>query len=490
MKKLLLVVPAFLCALELLMNAPVAIAGDSNPINISVADAVSAALKSNLNLILKQHDVEAAEGSIIEAKSKFDTQLSADVSAVSEDNLTPVTVGAAEEEDSIAWSAGASKRFSPGTELELSWNNSNFDSDSNAYLFTPIYNTGLTLGVSQPLLQGRGKEVQTADLESTRTLQKASEFLVDSQAADLAADVKKAYWELVYSYQNLEVLQLALTLAEKLRDDTSAKIKAGKLASIDIYQPESEVARREEDLISGERAIGVAEDNLKLLMNSEDWSPSLFPVNQPETAPVHPEISAVLEKALAHRPDLQAAALQVKASEYQVRKAEDNTLPQLDLKGAVGIGGTDDSYGNAMDGSLSDPETQWQIGISFSRPLNNSLAEGRLRQAEAAFKKNRTSLELLKQEIRRTARVTVRDVELALKAIEATSKTAVATSKQLEAEQIKFDAGRSTTLDVLVAQQDYSNALSSQNRTKMIYAQTLAELDRIQGIISLPPSTP
>lgn len=485
MKKLLLAVPAFLCLLE---ASPVF--ADDNAIELSIATAVSEALKNNLNLTLTQHDVEAARGSVIEAESKFDTQLTADVSAVSESNLTPVTIGAAEEEDSFAWSAGAKKRFSPGTELELNWSNNNLDSDSGAYLFTPMYNTGFTLGISQPLLQGRGKDVQTADLESTKTLQKASEFLVDSQAADLAATVKKAYWELVYSYQNLEVLQLALTLAEKLRDNTSAKIKAGKLASIDIYQPESEVARREEELISGERAIGVAEDNLKLLMNSEDWAPSLSPVNQPETTPIHPEISTVLDRAFSHRPDLQAAALQVKASEFQVKIAEDNTRPQLNLKGAVGIGGTDDSYGSAVDGSLSDPETQWQVGISFSRPFNNSLAEGRLRQAEATFKKSRTSLELLKQEIRRTARVTVRDVELALKAIEATSKTAVATRKQLEAEQIKFDAGRSTTLDVLVAQQSYSNALSSQNRTKMIYAQTLAELDRIQGIITLPSSQP
>ena len=99
---------------------------------------------------------------------------------------------------------------------------------------------------------------------------------------------------------------------------------------------------------------------------------------------------------------------------------------------------------------------------------------------------NKTSLELLKQQIRRTVRVTVRDVELALKSIGATRKTAVATQKRLEAEQIKFDAGRSTTLDVLIAQQDFARTLSAENRSKVIYAQTLAELDRIQGKIRIP----
>jgi hypothetical protein len=37
--------------------------------------------------------------------------------------------------------------------------------------------------------------------------------------------------------------KLGLTLAKTLYDDTAAKIRAGKLASIDIYQPESEVAQ-------------------------------------------------------------------------------------------------------------------------------------------------------------------------------------------------------------------------------------------------------
>ncbi|HBH30360.1 MAG TPA: hypothetical protein DDX81_00365, partial [Desulfofustis sp.] len=119
------------------------------------------------------------------------------------------------------------------------------------------------------------------------------------------------------------------------------------------------------------------------------------------------------------------------------------------------------------------------------RPLDNSFARGRYRQSVAQLNSNRTSLALLKQEIRRSVKVTVRDVELALKAIEATTKTALANRKRLEAEQVKFEAGRATTLDVLIAQQDFSTALSTENRAKVAYAQTLAELDRIQGIITL-----
>jgi outer membrane protein TolC len=60
--------------------------------------------------------------------------------------------------------------------------------------------------------------------------------------------------------------------------------------------------------------------------------------------------------------------------------------------------------------------------------------------------------------------------------------------KSLEAEQAKFASGRSTTIDVLIAQEAYSRALSQQNLTKINYAGTLAELDRIQGLITFSSS--
>lgn len=468
-----------------LMQIPCTVIGaDPEAIDLSLTQAVKTALQNNLNLKLREEDVTISEGSVQEAESTFDALLSADIGA-SETNSTPVTIASSTEERNGAWNAAVQKRFSPGTEFDISWNNGNLDTDSEIYLFDPVYNTALTLGIQQPLLKGRGTEVQMADINSAQSSLQASSFLVESDAADLAAQVKNAYWQLVYAYQNLDVLKLGLTLAKTLRDDTEAKIQAGKLASIDIYQPEAEVARREEDLISGERAISVAEANIKLLMNSQDWLTPISPKDKPETAAVKPDIKMVLDNALANRPDLKAFTMQIKASEFQVNKAENNILPALNLVGSVGFGGTDDTYGNALDSSLNDSETQWQVGVTFSRPFNNSLAKGQLRKALAENRKNRTSLELLKQDIRRTVRITVRDVELALKAIEATNKTAIATEKALEAEQIKFDAGRSTTLDVLIAQQDYSNALSAENLTKVIYAQTLAELDRIQGFITM-----
>ena len=469
----------------LLSACPSGLQAEQRSIDLSLAEAVQTALLKNLGLRLTQEDVVSAEGAALAAEGKFDYQLTGEIGGGAKDE-EPVTAIEGSEERTSGLNAGVEKRFSPGTEMGLNWNNGNLDTDSDIYFFDPVYSTELSLDLRQPLMKGFGRKSQLADLNSARAQLEAASFLVDNEAADLAAQVKQAYWELVFAHQNLEVLELSLTLAKQLRDETAAKIEAGKLAEIDLYQPESEVAQREQDLITGEREIGFAEDNLKLLMNSEDWLIPFNPLDLPATSPVYPDISQVYDKAMANRPDLQAASLQIKALQYQLDKADNDRKPAIDLLGSLGFGGRAEDYSTALDNSVSDGDTRWQLALTFSRPLDNSFAEGQYRQALAAHSKSKTSMEQLKLEITRTVRVTVRDVELALKAIEATGKTSVATQKRLEAEQIKFEAGRSTTLDVLIAQQDYARALSAENRSKVIYAQSLAELDRIQGTITIP----
>lgn len=459
-------------------------AGQALP--LPLATAVETALANNLNLTLVKENVNIAKGSVDIAQSRFDRQLTAET-GLEGSHSTPLAPNGGEDENSGRLKVGLSKRFSPGTEVELGWNNSRYDSDAQL-LLNPSYRSMVELGVRQPLLRGLGADIQTAPVTAAESEVSAATYQVDSTAADLAALVKKSYWELVFAWQDIEVKQFSVTLAQKLLEETIAKIGAGSLAEVELYQPQSEVTRREEDLIAAERAIGVAEDELKLLLNSSDWTNPFTPTDLPSTAPVVIDPAAILAQAMANRPDLKAAEDTVTAARLRQTLAEDDLRPSLDLVGRVGYGGLDDGYGDALAAATDNPETLWQVGVQLTVPLDNSAAKGALQQARAQHNQAITSTQLLKLDITKSVRTTVRDVELAIKAMEATRKTSLATKKRLEAEQAKFDAGRSTTLDVLIAQESYARALSQEKRTNILYAQTLAELDRIQGLVTLTSS--
>ena len=453
-------------------------------IDLPLSLAVKQALQNNLNLKLRREDVAFAEGGVQSGEGEFDTLLSAEAGAGNKD-VIPMFAGAPTEEDRAGLSGNLQKKFITGTEVNLGWNNNRFATDADNSLIDPAYTTRFSLGFSQPLLKGWGTDIQGAEIEAAQKQLEASVFLVNSQAADLAALVKNAYWDMVFALQDIEVQRLSLALAKKLLEETKFKIEAGKLAEIEIYQPQSEVARREEKLIIAERAIGVAEDELKLLLNSEDWITPLNPTDTPQTNPVHLAQERILGNALTNRPDIKAADLNIQAAKIQATVAKDNIRPSLAMAGSLGYGGTDDAYDDALSNALDEPETEWTVGLNFSVPLHNSFAKGRLMQAKAVHRKAKTDAQLLRLRVKKSVRTTVRDVKLAIKAMEATRKTSLATSKRLEAEQAKFEAGSSTTLDVLIAQDAYSQALSQENRTSIVYAKALAEIDRIQGLVTI-----
>ncbi len=453
-------------------------------IALSLEQAVKEALKNNLNLDLRRDKQAYAKGASQMAKAKFNSIFSFDI-GYQEKNLTPVYSTDTENEDSASWSASLQKAFSFGTEVELKYTNSWLDTDAIGYLFYPLYAQNLTLGISQPLLKGFGTENQTAAIKAAEKHLQAATCMVDSQAAELGAQVKKAYWNLVYARQDIQVKKLSLQLAKRLLEETKEKIKVGQLAEIELYRPQSEVASREKDLISGERAIGTAEDQLKMLMNSRNWFTTIIPSDLPDTTPVNPAVNQVMRNALASRPDIKAANLHVEAAEFQEKNAKNNILPSLNFVASLGVGGKDATYGDTTENTLNGDETSWQVGLNFSIPLENSLAKGKYLQAKSSTREAKNNAKLLKQQVRQLVRTTLRNINLAGKTMEAASKTAYATLKGLEAEEVKFKAGRATTLDVLSAQKSYSTALSMENRSKIEYAKAIADLERIQGIITL-----
>ncbi len=456
--------------------------------NITLKNAVEQALENNLDLKLQKEEMEVSQGELQTAKGKFDILFSAEIGAQSKEQ-TPFIPGTGDHEDTARWNAGMEKLFTTGTAVNFSWNNNSYDSNAIGLPFNPSYNSGLLLGIRQPLLKGFGEDIQTTEIKTIEKQLESVTHQVDNVAANLAASVKSAYWNLVFAWQDIEVRKFSLELARKLLVETEEKINAGKLAPVELYQPQSEVAKREELLISAERAIGVAEDELRLLLNSENWFNSYHPVDKPATAPVQLNLPEILKNALNNRPDIKAADLSIRAAEILKENSADQLRPDLSLVGALGRTGTEDKYGDAVNSSLENGNNLWQIGLQFSMPFDNSIARGNLQKVNARLKIARTRAKLLRQQVRKSVRTTVRDVKLAMKALEATRKTSLATRKRLEAEQVKFKSGRATTLDVLIAQDAYSQALSQENLTTIAYAKTLAELDRIQGLITLT-STP
>jgi outer membrane protein TolC len=455
----------------------------ASEIELTVDEAVSLALENNLNLKLQKNEVTIGQGAELIEKGAFESLFEAGVFS-QEQRMISLITGGEEKEKGTLWNAAIKKKLDTGTEIGFSWENELAGTDSTMVVLDELYSSAFSLSISQPLLKGNSRAVQTTGVRSAEKYTEAAAYLVEDQAADLAAQVKNAYWDLVLARQDIEVKELSLKLARNLHEETRKKIESGVLAEVEIYQPDSEIARREETLIASERDIANAEDNLKLLLNSEEWQASIIPGDTPAVKSEKPDLGVTLENVLTNRPDIRASELLVDRAEILVDKAEDDLKPSLSLSGAAGMKGEGDSYNNSLEDSFSDPEFNWQVGLILQVPLGNRTSRGALARERAKLMSARQRSELLRQEATRSAREAVRNVNLALKTIEATRKTSLASRKRLEAEQAKFKVGLATANDVLEFQDSYAQALISEKRAVIDLAKARAELDRVQGVVS------
>ena len=136
---------------------------------LTLRSAIEQALHNNLNLQLRQEDVNSAEGVTLSAEGKFDVLFEANANAQTQE-LTPIVFGGATQEDTADWSATASKVFTTGTSIGLGWNNNSYNSDTAGLLLDPYYNTGLMLSLRQPLLRGLGIEATTlSSIQSSKS---------------------------------------------------------------------------------------------------------------------------------------------------------------------------------------------------------------------------------------------------------------------------------------------------------------------------------
>lgn len=474
---------AAVLSLVALLGAGGPASGSEERLSLTVDQAVSVALEENLDLRLRRSDIESARAAEMLELGTFDARLEAGAGGGGREEASLLS-GEQEREQGASLDAAIMKRTTAGTELGLALEANFLDSDSGLVAIDPAYRSGVEVRVSQPLLRGRGRAYQTSGVRAAAKITAAAEQAVEQRAADLAARVKKTYWELVFARQDIEVKQLSLRLAGKLRQETSDKIASGILADVEIFQPDSVIARREEGLIAAEKRVAAVEDDLKALLNNRDWQAAVIPVDLPEVTAEAPNLEAVLAKALAGRPDIAAADLQVEAARIVESRAVDDLRPSLALVGSIGLGGLGGDYLDSLEEALSDPDWSWQVALRLEVPIGKNVPRGRLASARAELSRASSRAELLRQEVERGAREAVRDVTLAIKTIEATRRTSLAASKGLEAEQEKFRVGLATANDVLELQDRYAQALAGEKRALADLAKALAELDRTQGVVS------
>ena len=390
-----------------------------------------------------------------------------------------------------------------GGNVNVNWNNNKQDSSSSFVTFNPTFTSGLSATYTQPLLRGLFIDQTRQQIQITQINREIAEESLRATVTQTLANVRNAYWDLVFARNSVDVAQRALQLADKLVEDNRARVEVGTLAPLDIVQAEAEAATRRQSLAVAEAAQQTAELALKryIVSGTEDplWRQELRPIDLPSLEPAPSDIEGAVRRALERRTDLVTSRKNLQSTDVSLRFFRDQTLPEVDLSasyGAQGIGGTQifraglgsstitntipGGYGDALRLLTNRDYPNWNLQFTVSYNLFGSQADAQYARARLQKSQAQGRLRVLELQVATEVTNAALSVQSNLKRVEAAQAARELAEKRLEAEQSKFEVGMSTNFFVVQAQRDLRDAQNAELRALADYRKSLVNFERVQ----------
>ena len=404
------------------------------------------------------------------------------------------------------FNAGVQQGFSTGGFASLGFNNSRESLNSLRTGYNPFTNSSLALNVTQPLLRNFGRSLNRRYIRIAGDEQKIGTLLFRQQLIATVYGVIRLYTDFVALYEDVKVKQESVKSAQKLLADVTAQVDEGTLAPVEKTRANAQVFSTQQDLVNSQGLLDEQEAILKNVLTKQGFQDPevaavhIIPTDMlqiPATDEVRP-LQDLAAQALAMRPDLGQARLQVDISKIGIEGSKSATRPELDVVGVLqnnGLAGalnplqpTADpgligGYGGVLDQIFARRYPTYGIGLQFTLPIHNRIAEADLARDEIQLKQSQVRV----RELENQARLEVEDALIAMRraraASEAAAQARMLQEQSLEVEQAKFEVGASTSFFVIQYESLLAQARSTEVAAKSAYVKARTALQRALGTI-------
>ena len=470
-------------------------------VNLTADEAVARALDRNLTLASQRLTPRTFDYSLAATRAAYRPLLTSTVSNNSQTQLpsTSVEGGLVVNTDTQVWNSGFQQNVPwGGGNYSVTFNNSRDFSTRNTGLFNPTFGSTFRVQYNQPILQNFKIDNTRTQLETQSIQQQIADLDLRATVASTVAEVRNAYWELVFAYQAVEAAQRSLELAAKLVADNKMRVEIGTMAPIDVVQAQAEEATRRQQLVNTQAILRNNELALKRLIvggtDDELWTATINPVDRPSPQPEPINLEGAVSNALQNRTDLATSRKNIETTNVTLRSLKNQTLPGLNLVGIyqlVGRGGTSiprepldpilpGGYWDALGNIGAFDAPTWTVRVDFSYPIGQSAAEANVARQQIILQQNQTEVKTTELQIATEVTGAALAVTNALESLQAAQASRELSERRLEAAQSKFDVGMATNFEVVQAQRDLNDAQNSELRQLLNYRRALVDFERVQ----------
>ncbi len=205
-------------------------------LRLSLDEAVQRALENNADIAVARFDPSLSEQNVFSAKGYYDPQLYSTLYHQSTDTkgTNAFSGGTTVNTKTDVWNFGAYLPVQTGGSVQLDFNNNKRDTNNSFTTFNPVYNSGLTLTLRQPLLRNFKIDQPRYALRVAKKNREISDVQFRQTVISTVAIAKDYYYQLIYSIDALGAAQKSLQLAQRLLDENEIRVKVGTMAPLDV----------------------------------------------------------------------------------------------------------------------------------------------------------------------------------------------------------------------------------------------------------------
>ncbi|MEZ5276437.1 MAG: TolC family protein [Opitutaceae bacterium] len=467
--------------------SPVLPAQENTPVppRLRIEDCIEKALQHNLALQAERIDPELAREQTQIARGEFDPALNAmaNTRTVQQSSSRSDLDGSdGPRNESIDARIGVSKKVDTGATVSVSTNMGRVLTNSEFSTLNPAYDADVSLTLRQPLLNGFGTDVNRAARNRSLVGVDRADFVLQSRVLDIVQQTEAAFYNLAFQRATLRVRQSARDVAEKFLEENRFRRSSGMATNLDVTQAEVGLADQNALVLDSEQGVNDAEDLLRTLIGDLPFDTPIEELEVDLSTGEIPSVAAAYGTALKFQPEYHSAVSFSEQLKYDVILARSGSKPNLDLGGAVGFTGLDDSYRNAYEGVPTGDGYHWQIDLTLNVPWGRREGRARLRQTELILQREELRIQDLERTMMMDIRKAVRAAETGVERVNIAQLRSRLSREEYELEKAKFEAGLSTSRLVLDAQQRADQARVSEFMAFVELKNAWSELQRVQGI--------
>jgi outer membrane protein TolC len=322
------------------------------------------------------------------------------------------------------------------------------------------------------------------DFRRAEAAQALANARADIARRGLDITVAEHYYTLVATQRRYTTTQQGVQQAQRFLEITQQQERAGQVAHSDAVKAQIQLQQQRRSFQDATLAIENARLQLAVLL-SPTLDENFTVVDDLDSAKVLPPFAELKTMAEKENPELKAADAAIRQASVDVRSARNGLLPSLSVEGNYGI---DANAFKLHSTRAGEPELGPLPNLGYSVTFNLSIpifdwgsAKSKVRQAQTKEQQATLQLTQAQRQIASNLYAFYNEAVAARGAVDLARTGADLSAESLRLINLRYQAGESTVLEVVDAQNTLNEARNTYDDAQVRYRLAVTSLQSVTG---------